>query len=81
LADFGSVIVSKEKEEKDRNYQFPERAYGSFQRSFELPASVDRDKISADFSKGVGVFVFQHEHVGSQRHVDVLGVHTRQRRT
>jgi HSP20 family protein len=26
---------------------------GFFQRSFELPSSVDRDKISADFSKGV----------------------------
>jgi len=30
-----------------------ERAYGSFQRAFELPASIDRDKIAADFSKGV----------------------------
>jgi HSP20 family protein len=54
----GDMLVLKgekrqEKEEKDRNYHFSERAYGSFQRSFELPASVDRDKISADFSKGV----------------------------
>ena len=30
-----------------------ERAYGSFQRSFTLPDSVDRDKIAADLSKGV----------------------------
>ena len=30
-----------------------ERAYGSFQRVFELPASIDRDQIAADFSKGV----------------------------
>jgi len=43
----------QEKEEKDKNYYFSERAYGSFQRAFELPASVDRDKVSADFSKGV----------------------------
>jgi HSP20 family protein len=54
----GDMLVLKgekrqEKEEKDRNYHFSERAYGSFQRSFDLPASVDRDKISADFSKGV----------------------------
>jgi len=27
--------------------------YGSFQRAFELPASVDRNKVAADFSKGV----------------------------
>jgi HSP20 family protein len=43
----------QEKEEKDKNYHFSERAYGSFQRAFELPASVDRSKIGADFSKGV----------------------------
>jgi HSP20 family protein len=54
----GNMLVLKgeklqEKEEKDKNYYFSERAYGSFQRAFELPASVDRDKISADVSKGV----------------------------
>jgi HSP20 family protein len=43
----------QEKEEKDKNYHFSERGYGSFQRAFELPASVDRGKIGADFSKGV----------------------------
>jgi HSP20 family protein len=43
----------REKEEKDKNYHFSERAYGSFQRSFQLPSSVDRDKVAADFSKGV----------------------------
>jgi HSP20 family protein len=54
----GDMLVLKgekreEKEEKDKNYHFSERAYGSFQRAFELPASVDRDKVAADFSKGV----------------------------
>jgi HSP20 family protein len=54
----GNTLVLKgekrqEKEEKDKNYYFSERAYGSFQRAFELPASVDRDKVSADVSKGV----------------------------
>jgi HSP20 family protein len=43
----------QEQEEKNKNYYHSERTYGSFQRSFELPASVDRDKIAADFSKGV----------------------------
>jgi len=43
----------QEKEEKDKNYHFLERTYGSFQRAFDLPASVDRNKVSADFSKGV----------------------------
>ena len=54
----GNTLVLKgekrqEKEETEKNYYFSERAYGSFQRAFELPASVDRDKIAADFSKGV----------------------------
>ena len=43
----------QKKEEKDENYHFSERAYGSFQRAFDLPASVDRNKVAADFSKGV----------------------------
>ena len=54
----GDMLVLKgekrqEKEETDRDYHFSERSYGSFQRSFELPSSVDRNKIAADFSKGV----------------------------
>jgi HSP20 family protein len=43
----------QEQEERNKNYYHSERTYGSFQRSFELPVSVDRDKIAADFSKGV----------------------------
>ena len=42
-----------EKDEKDKNHHVTERAYGSFQRSFVLPDGVDRDKITADLSKGV----------------------------
>jgi HSP20 family protein len=54
----GNMLVLKgdkrqEREEKEKNYYVSERAYGSFQRAFELPASVDRQKISADVSKGV----------------------------
>jgi HSP20 family protein len=52
----GDMLVlkgEKRQEEKDKNYHFSERTYGSFQRSFQLPSSVDRDKVAADFSKGV----------------------------
>jgi HSP20 family protein len=54
----GDMLVLKgekrhEKEQKDKNYHFSERSYGAFRRSFELPASVERDKISADFAKGI----------------------------
>ncbi len=30
-----------------------ERSFGSYQRSFQLPESVDTDKIEASFKKGV----------------------------
>ncbi len=43
----------QEKEEKNKNWYMSERAYGSFQRAFELPQGIDRDKIAADFAKGV----------------------------
>jgi HSP20 family protein len=54
----GDMLVLKgekrqEKEQRDKNYYFSERSYGAFQRSFELPTSVERDKIAADFAKGV----------------------------
>jgi len=42
-----------EKEQKEKNYYLSERSYGSFQRSFYVPEGVDRDKIAADFAKGV----------------------------
>jgi len=42
-----------EKEEKKENYLRAERFYGTFRRSFTLPASVDKDKIKAKLDKGV----------------------------
>ena len=41
----------EEKEEKKKDYDLQERSFGSFQRSFELPESVDADKIEASFTK------------------------------
>lgn len=43
----------QETERKEKNYTLSERSYGSFQRTFTLPDGVDRNKISADFGKGV----------------------------
>lgn len=42
-----------EKEEKDKNYRLVERSYGSFSRSFEIPAGVDHSAIKATIEKGV----------------------------
>ncbi len=43
----------QETEEKKKDYYRCERSFGSFQRSFAVPPSVDRDAIAADFDKGV----------------------------
>ncbi len=43
----------EEKEEKKKDYYLQERHFGSFQRSFEVPDSVDPNKIEASFKKGV----------------------------
>lgn len=43
----------QEKEEKNKNWYVSERAYGSFQRGFALPDGVERDRIAAEFAKGV----------------------------
>lgn len=42
-----------EKESKDENYHRVERSYGSFMRTFSLPASVDTEKVAAEYKDGV----------------------------
>ncbi|MGB8031885.1 MAG: Hsp20/alpha crystallin family protein [Terracidiphilus sp.] len=42
-----------EKEEKEENFRRVERQYGEFTRSFTLPSSVDLDKVSAHYDKGM----------------------------
>ncbi len=41
------------KTEKDKKYYVWERSYGSFERTFSFPTSVDQDKIKASFENGV----------------------------
>jgi HSP20 family protein len=53
----GTLTISGEKkderENKEKDYYFSERRYGSFKRSFRVPDGVDTDKIEAAFDKGV----------------------------
>jgi HSP20 family protein len=42
-----------DKELKEESYHRIERSYGSFQRSFSLPVSVDQEKVTARFQDGV----------------------------
>jgi HSP20 family protein len=53
----GTLILKGEKkfdtEVKEEHYRRIERAYGTFQRSFTLPNTVDTSKVGADFKNGV----------------------------
>jgi len=55
--DQGVLTISGErkleKEEKNKKYHRIESEYGSFVRSFTLPAAIVGDKVSADFKDGV----------------------------
>jgi HSP20 family protein len=54
----GDVLIlsgekRREREEKEKNRYLSERVYGGFQRALAIPDGVDRDGITAEFSKGV----------------------------
>lgn len=42
-----------EREDKRADYHFVERQFGAFQRSVQLPSTVDPDKVEAKFKNGV----------------------------
>lgn len=53
----GSIVLKGEKQEEttetSKDYHLQERHYGSFERSFKLPESIDINKIAASFKNGV----------------------------
>jgi HSP20 family protein len=53
----GNLTIKGEKkeeaEENEKGYHVHERYFGSFERSFRLPETVDSDKIESAFKKGV----------------------------
>jgi len=55
--DDGMLTVTGEKSDErtveNAKYHFVERSYGTFQRSFALPRTVDASKVTAEFGKGI----------------------------
>jgi len=47
------TVHGERKFEKEENFRRVERQYGSFTRSFTLPNTVDSEKVSANYDKGV----------------------------
>lgn len=56
LSDGTLTIEGEKREEKEKettDYHLTERHFGSIRRSFKIPETVDEDKITASFRKGV----------------------------
>ena len=57
LAEEGVLTIQGERkqemEEKGKKFHRIERSYGSFERSFTLPAGADESKVTADFKEGI----------------------------
>lgn len=55
--DDGALTIrgekKEERKEETKSRRLYERSYGSFERSFTLPRSVDPDKVKAEFENGV----------------------------
>lgn len=49
----GEKREERVEEDKEKQYYLQERSFGSFQRSFMIPPTVDTEKIAADFDKGI----------------------------
>ncbi len=61
----------QEKESKDSSYHRIERSYGSFQRSFTLPAPVRSDKIDAVFKDGMLTVSLPKSEEAKPKQIDV----------
>jgi HSP20 family protein len=61
----------EEKEEKEIRYRVVERTWGTFERSFTLPRSVDVEKITAEFADGVLKVHLPKTHVALGRKVTI----------
>ena len=67
----GQRTFSQEK--KERNYHRVERSYGSFERSFRLPTSVDPDRISASYENGVLRLELSKKEEAKPRRIEIKG--------
>ena len=60
-----------EKDEAVKGYHRIERSYGEFLRSFAVPASLDTDKVEADYTNGVLTITLPKKEAAKPRQVKV----------
>jgi HSP20 family protein len=63
----------EEKKEKNGRWHLVERAWGSFERSFTLPSSVDTQKIKAEFKNGLLTVHLPKRETSTARRVPISG--------
>jgi HSP20 family protein len=61
----------QEKKEENENYHRVERSYGSFSRSFTLPAGVDPESVQATFKDGVLVIALPKVEEAKQKKIEI----------
>lgn len=60
-----------EEEKKEERYYCRERHYGSFQRSFRLPAGVQSDKVDAKFKNGILTIDIPKSEESKQKKIEI----------
>lgn len=71
----GTLTIQGERfwahENKEENYHRIERSYGSFLRSFTIPASVDAEKVQATYRDGILTVTLPKRPESKQREISV----------
>jgi len=63
----------REKKAEEKNFHRVERSYGTFVRSFRLPATINAEKISASYSDGVLTLEMPKSEAAKARRIEVGG--------
>jgi len=61
----------QEHEEKQRDYHYVERQYGTFQRTVQLPTSADPNKVDANYRDGVLTLTIAKRPEAKPRRIEV----------
>jgi HSP20 family protein len=76
----GQKSAQQKEEDEEGRYHVVERSYGSFFRSFQLPAGVDEKQIRADFDQGVLHIRIPKAALPQPRRIQIGGVKTERAR-
>jgi HSP20 family protein len=61
----------QERQEERRDYHYLERQFGSFQRTFQLPTSVNPDQVDAQYKNGVLQITLQKQPQAQAKRITV----------